>query len=428
MDALEEAAGQAEDLLFFYYAGHGVLLGNQSELHLTFRRSVPNKAWTTLPFAYVAEVINAAPARIKIIILDCCFSGRGAKDLMGDEATAIADQLRSEGVYVLTATSGTKKAKAPIGDKYTALTGALIGTVSEGISDAGIWLTMEDLYRDAVGRMRRSKWPLPEHFNKQNASRAALFRNKAYVSEAPAELPIEGSTPLDMSRSRAVLVESYQFADESVDDISATVVDDLQRSLVHPSGSGFAAKDCRTLRNATREQIMQAVAESAFDAEDLLFIYLSGHGALNDFGELHLLASDSDFSRAWTQIEVAELLKMGVSSRAHTILIVDASYAGAVMNSAAGSEECSIIASCGPREAAYVGSGFNQILVKILREGISGAPAHLNAYDIFRAFEQGMERQRPRFSVSNVTTLPCLLENHSSKARPHVPHMCLMER
>jgi hypothetical protein len=284
---------------------------------------------------------------------------------------------------------------------------------------------METIYREVLGRMRRSKWPLPEQYNKQSASRVAIVKNAAHIPE----MPISGKpSRLDMSRSRAVLVECYTLSDESLHDLPGSEIEDLSGALIHPSGSGFTDQRCHTLRDAGRDQIMRAVAESAMEAEDLLLVYLSGHGHLGEAGELYYVASDSIFSEVWSQVRISDLIMMGMRSRAHMVLILDTAYAGAVMNSVVGVEECTIIASCGPYEMARHKSGFNRILARVFREGVPGAPAHLNALDIYREFERGVEGQRPRFSVSNITTLPCLIENHNLGARPFEPHVCLMDR
>ncbi|WP_328928905.1 caspase family protein [Streptomyces sp. NBC_00190] len=425
MATLEKSAKGAEDVLLFYYSGHGVLVGSQSELHLTFRDSDPGRAWTTLPFSYVADVVKSAAAPVKIIVLDCCFSGRGAKDLMGDEASEISDQLKAEGVYVLTATSGTKKAKAPIGAEHTAFTGALLEVICEGIPGAGAGLSMESLYQETRQRMRRSNWPLPEQYNTHSANRTVIVRNVAHGSGTGSP---GHPRRLDMSRSRAVVVESFRFDDPDFHDLHESFIAGLDQALVHPSGAGFAEEHRYALQNAGRDQIMRTVVRAASEAEDLLLVHLSGLGELSETDDLYFPARDSIASEPWSQVYISDLLGSLRRTAAHVVLFLDCSYAGSVMIGASRLEDCTVISSCGPREAAFLHSGFTETLLKVLREGVPDAPAHLNALDIYRELQSGMARQKPRLSVSSTTGMPCLVENHHPEARPLTPHVCLMER
>lgn len=68
------AATSPDDLLLFYYSGHGDAEDNESYL-------VSCDGWassledTAIPFSLVKHIIKAAPARSKVIILDACHIG-----------------------------------------------------------------------------------------------------------------------------------------------------------------------------------------------------------------------------------------------------------------------------------------------------------------------------------------------------------------
>src|SRR5262245_32023669 len=75
-DLLIEAAGQAEDLLLFYYSGHGLLGPRRGELYLSLADTHPDRlAFTALPFDAIREACLDSPAASKVVILDSCFSG-----------------------------------------------------------------------------------------------------------------------------------------------------------------------------------------------------------------------------------------------------------------------------------------------------------------------------------------------------------------
>lgn len=128
MSPLLEIGKITTDVLVVYYAGHGLLVGESSDLHLSVRSSRPDAPWTTLKFGHFASVINESAARIKVVILDSCYSGRAQQDFMGEYGpTLIEEQLRIEGIYVMTSTSKAKRALAPRDSQYTAFTGELVG-------------------------------------------------------------------------------------------------------------------------------------------------------------------------------------------------------------------------------------------------------------------------------------------------------------
>ena len=76
IDSVEEAAGEAEDTLFVYYAGHGLVDGWNGELSLTLAGSVQGRAHTATPYEWVRRAIVNSRAGRRILILDCCYSGR----------------------------------------------------------------------------------------------------------------------------------------------------------------------------------------------------------------------------------------------------------------------------------------------------------------------------------------------------------------
>ncbi|HDD25040.1 MAG TPA: caspase family protein [Chloroflexi bacterium] len=67
-------ATEPDDLLLFYYSGHGDEDGGQSYLVARDGRRLV-LADTAIPISRVKEIIQEAPARAKVIVLDACHSG-----------------------------------------------------------------------------------------------------------------------------------------------------------------------------------------------------------------------------------------------------------------------------------------------------------------------------------------------------------------
>ncbi|MEU3610933.1 caspase family protein [Streptomyces sp. NPDC006872] len=174
-DALHSAAAAAEDTLLLYFAGHGLLTGN-SELHLALPHTTPDRLDHALRYDEIRSVVLKAKARCKVVILDCCWSGRAHAMAVDGR---ISDSTAIDGVFILTATSGTRQALAPPDEPYPVFTGELISVLEHGVEDAPPLLSMNHVYeRLRRGLAARSK-PVPEQTNSAMAGNACIVRNRA---------------------------------------------------------------------------------------------------------------------------------------------------------------------------------------------------------------------------------------------------------
>ncbi|NNH76026.1 caspase family protein [Nocardia uniformis] len=149
------AAHSAEDVLFVYYSGHG-LIDSRGRLFLALPGSRSDQiSWTSLPFETLREAIIDSPAKVRILILDCCFSGR-AFESMGEEETAIAGQTEINGTFTITSSAANEPSFAPAGEKNTAFTAALL---SAAWASPGI--TLDELYRDTKRNLASLSRPQP---------------------------------------------------------------------------------------------------------------------------------------------------------------------------------------------------------------------------------------------------------------------------
>ncbi|MFI9511200.1 caspase family protein [Nocardia sp. NPDC052566] len=183
--ALSEAADAATDLLLFYYVGHGVAVND--ELHLTHSGSrAAYAAFTTVSYPNLRAIIKASPAKVKIVILDCCHSGKafGASVLAGSEV--LAEAVDIDGAFVLTATDEkTKFAAAQDDSGRTAFTGTLLNILTAGVPTADRYLTMSALFQELRDRLPASNLPKPKALERGTAAELALARNVAWAGAAP---------------------------------------------------------------------------------------------------------------------------------------------------------------------------------------------------------------------------------------------------
>ncbi|WP_445151050.1 caspase, EACC1-associated type [Baekduia sp. Peel2402] len=173
---------EAEDTLMVYYSGHGVPHPTDGTLHLgvasTDRRRLHS---TAVPIDWIRSALRESQARAKVVVLDCCFSGRAVQPL---SAGALAAEIDVEGTFVMTASAANTLAVAPVGERYTAFTGAFIGTLDDGVAEAGELLDLETIFRGIRGRLRQRGYPEPQVQRLNEASRLALARNVAWMGAA----------------------------------------------------------------------------------------------------------------------------------------------------------------------------------------------------------------------------------------------------
>jgi hypothetical protein len=178
--ALAAAASsvRTDGLLVFYFAGHGLIDPLTGALHLATIGTNRNMVHSTAtPFEWVRRWFLNAPAGGRVVILDCCYSGR-ATEGMGEPA-AIADEVEIDRTCVLVATPANRTALAPPGERFTAFTGVLIDLMRNGVPAGPELLDMNTLYRKAEQRQHALNRPLPQIRARNGGERIPLVRNLA---------------------------------------------------------------------------------------------------------------------------------------------------------------------------------------------------------------------------------------------------------
>jgi hypothetical protein len=147
---------EAEDLLLLHFSGHG-LVSDQGELLLaTTDTEASYSQFSAVEFRHVRDTVMRSRARKKLVILDCCFSGR-ALDAMGP-----LDALATiPSTTVITATSGFAAAFAPAGTRYTAFTELLLDVLATGVPGAGPLLSTDDVFQAVAQAAADKNLPTP---------------------------------------------------------------------------------------------------------------------------------------------------------------------------------------------------------------------------------------------------------------------------
>jgi hypothetical protein len=171
-----EIADDVHDTMLVFYSGHG-MVSPDGRLYLSLPATqLPRVAYTAMPYEDLRQVVIDCPARNKVIILDCCFSGRAVGTMSPGEELALG-QLDVAGSYVLTATSANRQAHAPLGQRHTAFAGALIRLLEFGIANGDDLLTLDEIYRYLVKHLSSRNLPVPQQRGIDTTGGLALARN-----------------------------------------------------------------------------------------------------------------------------------------------------------------------------------------------------------------------------------------------------------
>ncbi|GAA3199224.1 caspase family protein [Dactylosporangium siamense] len=176
LEAISAAAQAATDALVVYFTGHGLLMG--LELFLGLRPSRTGQRHSAVPYDEIRHEVVDATCYNKVVILDCCYSGRALKGHMTD-AIELGDLAGIDGTYLMTATTETAIALAPPGERHTAFSGALIDRLVHGVPDGPDLLDMQTLYYNVRNDLVQRARPRPQQRNRNDGARIALARNRA---------------------------------------------------------------------------------------------------------------------------------------------------------------------------------------------------------------------------------------------------------
>ncbi|WP_028048465.1 WD40 repeat domain-containing protein [Cellulomonas sp. URHD0024] len=242
--AITEAANQAESVLLVYYVGHGLIGPMDGQLYLgTYSTDdlIEGLAYKALPYSAVREALARSRARLMVVVLDCCFSGRAD----GAYGAAAADAFAASavrGTHVLTSAAADESALAPPGDEYTAFTGQLLRLLHEGDPTRPESLTLLDAYEWLDRTLPAHGAPRPRQHASDTSGQLVLARNPAFtpVTSTPAEPPADVPCPYrGMDRYDAQDAHYFFGREDAIDDVLRLIaVGTGPFMVVGPSGSG----------------------------------------------------------------------------------------------------------------------------------------------------------------------------------------------
>lgn len=185
---LGRAAEEAEDLLLFYYCGHGLIGGMRDrQLYLSVHDTVKGReAYTALPFEGVRHDFLSSKAPKRIVILDCCFSGRSIGGTLSLEDQETAAQLQIDASYILASAPRDYPALVLDEEEHTAFTHRFLEVLHKGKPGTCEALTLADIYELLQSRLIAAGLPRLQALATGGAEGLPLVRNRAFAPETMA--------------------------------------------------------------------------------------------------------------------------------------------------------------------------------------------------------------------------------------------------
>ncbi len=144
-----------DDTAIIYYSGHGLVSPENLKVYLSTRDTTLKLLEAeSIEINYLRDLFNNVITQRKVLMIDACYSGRIHSDFDINQFT---------GGYIITSTSENKPALYPNRKpkEPTYFTGEMIKILNRGLKNKKQYITVAELYREMVARLRRKKLPVP---------------------------------------------------------------------------------------------------------------------------------------------------------------------------------------------------------------------------------------------------------------------------
>ena len=152
-----------DDLVLFYFSGHGIK-DDRGKLYFSTRATKKDNGKLVKPSAVGASVlhesINDSRSQRQVIILDCCFSGAIATGMTvkDDGSVNLQEQLGGKGRAILTSSSSTQYSFEQEGSELSVYTRYLVEGINTGAGDKDRdgWISIDELHDYASSKVQEA--------------------------------------------------------------------------------------------------------------------------------------------------------------------------------------------------------------------------------------------------------------------------------
>lgn len=190
---VEETVDHGGGPVLLYYVGHG-LLGPRDELYLaTHATEDPGRVAQAIPYRTLRDALGESPHG-SMVVLDCCFSGRGKAPPSQGGARQPFATSQLPGSFLLSSASHLALSFAPKGERHTLFTGQLLRLLCEGDAAGPPSLTADSLHAALDRAFGEDGRVRPARHSEGTLGSLVLARNRAYPAttegaEPPADVP-----------------------------------------------------------------------------------------------------------------------------------------------------------------------------------------------------------------------------------------------
>ncbi len=154
---------QKNDLLLFYFSGHGIK-DERGQLYLSTRETKKQNSKLVTPSAVPASVlhenINDSRSLQQVIILDCCFSGAITQGMTvkSDGTVNVQEQLGGKGRAILTSSTSAQYSFEQEGSELSIYTRYLVEGIETGAADKDTdgWISIDELHEYASTKVQEA--------------------------------------------------------------------------------------------------------------------------------------------------------------------------------------------------------------------------------------------------------------------------------
>lgn len=263
---LRAAADDAEDVLLVYYAGHGLLSRRRHELHLALTGTPADEpGFGGIPFDLVRDTCVDSPAACKIVILDCCYSGRALGRTQSATADTIIQDTAIEGAAVLTSVPPNTLSLVLKGEPYPAFSGRLLRLLREGLPSGPHLLTLPLIHQRLQHELKAVGVRLPQIEYSNTVGRLAFFRNRAPDTSSTSEV----ATPRAMPGHEQASAELLRTEPDKAAELLALTDRDLAATMLVNAKPHTAAEVLELMEPSSAGDVLIAMFKlSAVDERD----------------------------------------------------------------------------------------------------------------------------------------------------------------
>ncbi|MFI8347217.1 caspase family protein [Streptomyces sp. NPDC085596] len=247
LDSIHDAAREATDLLLIYYAGHGHFGGHDRAFLLATRGSSAQRPYHSVKYSDIRDLVSRSPAQRKVVVIDCCFSGRALA--MSDEQAPTQLDVEITGACVLTSAAETERSLClPEGSVFTVelatlLRDGLRGELSGGRRGEHLPdLTMTDVFNALHTRLQDRtveglRVPQPRMSTRDLGHQIVIARNRAYTGPPETAVGVEEATAAH-EHPWVVAVRDHPLWNYVVDERGLPLLRDVATSLAAAIATG----------------------------------------------------------------------------------------------------------------------------------------------------------------------------------------------